>query len=74
MGAKQLATLIDEKVKAALDEFCEQKGLKIGRFVEDAILDKLEEHEDLGDLKALRKEKMRDLDDILKELKKSGKL
>jgi hypothetical protein len=74
MGAKQLATLIDEKVKAALDEYCEQRGLKIGRFVEDAILDKLEEHEDLAELKTLRKEKSRGLDEIIKDLKKSGKL
>ena len=35
MGAKQLATKIDDKVKEALDSFCEERGLKIGRFVED---------------------------------------
>jgi len=74
MGAKQLATKIDEKVKDALDQFCEQKGLKIGRFVEDAILDKLEEYEDLSDLKKLRQESYRSLEEILKDLKSSGKL
>ncbi len=74
MGAKQLATKIDEKVKDALDQFCEQKGLKIGRFVEDAILDKLEEYEDLSDLKKLRQESFRSLEEILKDLKSSGKL
>jgi antitoxin component of RelBE/YafQ-DinJ toxin-antitoxin module len=74
MGAKQLATKIDEKVKEALDSFCEQKGLKIGRFVEDAILDKLEEHEDLADLKKLRNEPFRSFEDVVKELKSNGKL
>jgi hypothetical protein len=74
MGAKQLATKIDENIKDALDSFCEEKGLKINRFLEDAILDKLEEYEDISDLKKLRKETFRPLDQILKELKSSGKL
>lgn len=74
MGAKQLATKIDENVKDALDRFCEERGLKIGRFVEDAILDKLEEHEDLSDLKKLRKESFRSFEDVIKDLKKNGKL
>ena len=74
MGAKQLATKIDEDIKDALDAFCEEKGLKINRFLEDAILDKLEEYEDISDLKKLRNETFRPLDQILKELKSSGKL
>ncbi|PIU00198.1 MAG: hypothetical protein COT74_04485 [Bdellovibrionales bacterium CG10_big_fil_rev_8_21_14_0_10_45_34] len=74
MGAKQLATKIDSQIKDALDSFCQERGLKIGRFIEDAILDKLEEYEDVSDLKNLRKETYRPFDDILKELKKSGKV
>jgi antitoxin component of RelBE/YafQ-DinJ toxin-antitoxin module len=74
MAAKQLATKIDEKVKEALDHFCEERGLKIGRFVEDAILDKLEEYEDLSELKKLRNESFKAFDEVLKELKSNGKL
>lgn len=74
MGAKQLATKIDEDIKDALDSFCEKRGLKINRFLEDAILDKLEEYEDISDLRKLRNETFRPLDQILKELKSSGKL
>ena len=74
MGAKQLATKIDERVKAALDAFCEERGLKIGRFVEDAILDKLEEFDDLSDLKALRNEEFRPFSEVLNELKADGKI
>lgn len=74
MGAKQLATKIDEKVKDALDHFCEERGLKIGRFVEDAILDKLEEYEDISDLKKLRNESFRSFDEVLKDLKSNGKI
>lgn len=74
MGAKQLATKIDENIKDALDAFCEERGLKINRFIEDAILDKIEEYEDVSDLKKLRSESFRSFDDVLKDLKKSGKL
>ena len=74
MGVKQLATKIDSGVKDALDSFCAERGLKIGRFVEDAILDKLEEHEDLSDIRKLRSESFKDFDDVLKELKVSGKI
>lgn len=74
MGAKQLATKIDENIKDALDSFCEEKGLKINKFLEEAILDKLEEYEDISDLRKLRKESFRSFDDVMKDLKNSGKL
>jgi hypothetical protein len=74
MGAKQLATKIDEDIKDALDLFCEDRGLKINRFLEDAILDKIEEYEDISDLRKLRREKSRPLSEVLKELKANGKL
>ena len=74
MAAKQLATKIDEHVKDALDAFCEERGLKINRFIEDAILDKLEEYEDISDLKKLRSDSFKPFDEVLKDLKKSGKI
>ena len=74
MGAKQLATKIDENIKDALDSFCEERGLKINKFLEDAILDKLEEYEDISDLRKLRKESYRSFEDVMKELKDSGKI
>ncbi|MES2769186.1 MAG: hypothetical protein V4596_08575 [Bdellovibrionota bacterium] len=74
MAAKQLATKIDERIKEALDSLCEEKGLKINRFIEDAILDKLEEYEDVGDLRKLRAESYRSFEKVLSELKASGKI
>ena len=65
----QLATRINEKVKKALELVCENRGLKMNRFIEDAIIDKIEELEDVEELKQLRKESARPLKDILKELK-----
>lgn len=74
MALKQLATKIDESVKDALDSFCEERGLKINRFLEDAILDKIEEFEDLTDLRKLKNDSFRSFDEVVKDLKSSGKL
>ncbi|MBP9681915.1 MAG: hypothetical protein KBD76_10955 [Bacteriovorax sp.] len=74
MGAKQLAIKIDENIKDALDAFCEEKGLMINRFIEDAIIDKLEEYEDVSDLRKLRNESSKPFDEVLEELKASGKI
>lgn len=69
MGAKQLGTKIDENIKDSLDAFCKTNGIKIGRFVEDAILDKLEEHIDISELEKIRKEKFKPFSKVLKDLK-----
>ncbi len=74
MGVKQLATTIDERVKEALDRFCRLKGYKIKSFVENAILDKLEEYEDVADLEKLRQEPVRSFKKVITELKLNGKI
>jgi hypothetical protein len=74
MKPVQLATKIDERVKKSMEKICKRRGLKLNRFIEDAILDKLEELEDLEELKALRREKFRPIEDVLQDLKKSGKI
>ncbi len=74
MGQIQLAARIDARVKAAIDEFCASRGLKLSRFVEDALIDKLEEYEDIEDLKKIRHEPTRPLSALLKDLGLDGKL
>lgn len=74
MSQSQLATKIDSRVKSALEEVCKERGLKMNRFIEDAILDKIEELEDLGDLKRLRKENFVPFEKVVEELKKHGKI
>ncbi len=70
----QLATRIDVQVKRAVEELCEARGLKMNRFIEEALIDKLEELEDIEDLKLIRSEATRPLSAILKDLKLDGKL
>jgi hypothetical protein len=74
MADAQLATRIDARVKKAVETICTARGLKINRFVEDALLDKLEELEDIEDLKEIRHEPTRPLKEVVKELKRLGKL
>ncbi len=74
MAQVQMATRIDERVKRAVEEVCAQRGLKMGRFIEDALIDKLEEHADLEDLEKIRAEPTRSLEDVIKELGLDGEI
>ena len=72
MTLTQLATRVDKRVKQAVEEICKARGLKMNRFIEDALIDKLEELEDFVDLKKLRCEPSRPLTEILEELELDG--
>lgn len=74
MGQVQMATRIDERVKRAVEEVCATRGLKMGRFIEDALIDKLEELADVEDLQKLRAEPRQSLDEVIKDLGLDGKL
>ena len=72
MTQVQLATRVDRRVKKAVESVCQERGLKIGRFVEDALLDKLEELEDIEDIKKIRREPTRPFALVLRDLKLDG--
>ena len=74
MAKTQLATRIDSDVKKAVEALCELRGLKMNRFIEDALIDKLEELEDIEDLAKIRFEPTRPLADVIKSLKLNGKI
>ena len=74
MAVVQLATRVDKKVKDALEAVCEERGLKVNRFIEDAILDKLEEMADQEDLRKLRRDTFRSMDKVMADLKADGKI
>lgn len=74
MAQVQMATRIDERVKRAVEEVCASRGLKMGRFIEDALIDKLEELADLEDLEKIRAEPRHSLDEVLRELGLDGKV
>jgi hypothetical protein len=74
MAQSQLATRIDSRVKKAIEKTCAARGLKIGRFVEDALIDKLEELSDIEDIKKIRRERTRPLADVIRDLGLDGTL
>ena len=74
MATVQINARIDATLKKALDEYCHSHGIVMNHFIQNAILDRLEEMEDVEDLKAIRHEPTRPLSDVLKELKLDGAL
>ncbi len=69
MSTTQLATRVSPKTKKVLDKICKMHGLVMSRFVEEAILDKIEEFIDISELEKLRQEKTRSFKEVIKELK-----
>jgi hypothetical protein len=55
-----------------MDSASRQRRLKIGHFVENALIDKLEGLADLEDIKKLRREPTRPLGDVIRDLGLDG--
>ncbi len=72
MATVQINARIDAALKKALEEYCRSRGIVMNHFVQEAIIDRLEELEDVEDLKALRHEPTRSLSEVLAELKLDG--
>jgi antitoxin component of RelBE/YafQ-DinJ toxin-antitoxin module len=74
MSQVQFATRVDTRIKRAVEKVCEARGLKLQHFVEEALLDKLEELDDIEDVKRIRFEATKSLAAVLKKLKLDDKL
>jgi predicted DNA-binding protein len=68
----QISARIDARLKKVLDEVCRSRGIVMNHFIQEAILDRLEELEDVDDLRAIRHEPARPLADVLADLKLDG--
>ncbi len=74
MSTVQISARIDVRLKTALDEVCRSRGIVMNHFIQEAIIDRLEELEDVEDLKALRHEPTRPLSEVLAELNLDGSI
>jgi predicted DNA-binding protein len=74
MATVQISARVDVALKKALDRYCRSRGVVMNHFIEEAILDRLEELEDAEDLKKIRHEPTRPLSEVLAELKLDEKL
>ena len=72
MSTVQISARIDARLKRVLDQVCRSRGIVMNHFIQEAVLDRLEEFEDVEDLKAIRHEPTRPLADVLAELKLDG--
>jgi hypothetical protein len=64
-----LTARVNKKVKKLADKWCKEQGLVMAKFVEEAILDKLEECLDISEIENLRREPTRPFSEVMKELK-----
>jgi hypothetical protein len=67
MKPTPISTQIPSELKRMLQSFCQRKGLKIKNFIEQAILDKLEDETDIEAYEARKSEENIPLEKILKE-------
>jgi predicted DNA-binding protein len=64
----QFNVRIDEDLKGAVERRCNVSGETIAFFVQEALIDRLEELEDIEDLKAIRHEPTRPFAEAVAEL------
>jgi hypothetical protein len=69
MDRAVLTARVSRKVKRLADKWCKTHGLVLARFIEDAIIDKLEESHDVSEIEKLRREPTRPFSEVMKELK-----
>ena len=74
MATVQISARIDKALKQAIDAYCKSRGVVMNRFIQEALLDRLEDLEDGEDVARLRREATRPLADVLRELKLDGQL
>jgi serine/threonine protein kinase HipA of HipAB toxin-antitoxin module len=74
MESVQISARVDPALKKAVEEYCRSRGIVMNHFIQEALLDRLEELEDAEELKNIRHEPTRPLSDVLAELKLDGKL
>ena len=74
MATVQISARINSRLKRVLDDVCRSRCIVMNHFIQEAIVDRLEEFEDVEDLKAIRHEPTRPLREVLAELKLDGAL
>ena len=68
MATVQINASIDETLKTAIERYCESHGIVVEHFIQEALLDRLEELQDIEDLKHIRYEPTRSLAEVLQDV------
>lgn len=67
--SKPFSTTLDSKVMETMKNLCKQRGLKVGSFVEDAIVEKLEDEYDLQIYQQRKNEARVSMSDVFKPIR-----
>ncbi|MFH1016640.1 MAG: hypothetical protein V1798_00485 [Pseudomonadota bacterium] len=73
MKNANLSTTLSAPVKAAVSRYCKSRGLKIGHFIEHALIECLEDQADLQAYEVRKHEDTIPLSRILKSRKKPSR-
>ena len=68
MATVQISARVDETLEIALERYCRSHGVGMDQLIQEALLDRLEELQDIEDLKQIRHEPTRPLSEVLKDL------
>lgn len=68
MEAGRISARIDPLLKRAVEKYCRSNGVAMNHFIQGALIDRLEELENIQDPKRIRHEPTRPLADVLAEL------
>ena len=73
MGKVQISAWVDEALKHAMTRHCRSRGISTDLFVEETLIDRLQEIDDIEDVKRVRHEATRPLAEVLEELELDGR-
>ena len=68
MGKVQISAWVDEALMHAVTRHCRSRGIGMDPFIEEALVDRLQEIDDIEDVKRVRHEATRPLAEVLGEL------
>ncbi len=74
METVQIRARIDPVLKRTVASYCRSRGIAMNHFIQEALIDRLEELEDTDDLKRIRRDPTRPLTEALGELGLNGDL
>jgi hypothetical protein len=74
MEMVQISARVDPALKKAVEDYCRSRGVLMDHFIQEALIDRLEELEDAEALKTIGHEPTRPLSEVLTELKLNGTL
>ena len=72
MDKVQISAWIDASLKNAVERYRKSRGVVMNHFIQEPLLDRLEELEDIEDLKQIRHDSTRPLAEVLEELELNG--